>query len=923
MKTYQVTDHSTGEVFDIEAESAFIAGQAFHKEGRSVTIKPINDNQEVITMDTTKVNPQPTNPKEGPQMIKEYLVEMLADKTILHNVKPEEHPTVFSRVITNDPNYAFNNRDAVIIEEVNPGGYHWFMLDHMFGNESFSVEVTSFKDPFNPRYQVIPVKGIKPKDVIFAWADFDAEYLIRAKGYSGQSFCDMSKYGLAIGNSAKMTKRLTEIIRAARGGMVNVKGRDKMARILVMTHSDILDCFPHLRTEKIASITFDGISLITDNYAKKVYRANKYLSSKAKWQTLKAMDDRKVTNHTLRVVTNIKGKPGMVKGNALSVDKEALHARLRERGMITSTQVVDIVTTVDNFKEEFGTNGTWEIITLEPHHGPGMVKTNDQTFAQFKGIEGIFEFNHLLENFKSVLDTAYNNIVEGKDIEWMQNITPARVSSEAEKYAQITGNKVTNNLNKMIASLHELGLDIGVSQTLMFMRAQGIKKMFLSDTVQEGLNWQANAREKKSFVFMPYAYRAYAMTKEVLWLAGYDIDLEDKESFYHEDTQTFCIPGATWAGIVAKLGGADLDDEIMIHERRYVRPDGSVNPLVAFLVRTPNDWAEFAILSLSEPGPAFLTDGEMPTINAKDLAKFKQTSVTGQLPSITSGSTRPAPAIWDWNCAVYNYKASVYKEGGVGNQVKTKMLQYAINDSPFNTLPCANEDMIDALQQCKGSIQDLKVLSKWSAQAMGQVLQSKPMDAYFWYSRNMFSTAKRLKKDDQISWWHNPLSAQQSPIVRDFMIPREEMIRETYQEMINFLNRNIVEIPELENIFESKAQEMHYRKLINELSKLFAVPHDRDQYGNVIRPTKADVSQHMQKVALSLLDRMQSYEERGGVDQTNLHVLRMVRASYLVKNDRPGANYDRWLYTAPDGTEVIMTDYLVRALTWFRDRNGS
>jgi hypothetical protein len=302
-----------------------------------------------------------------------------------------------------------------------------------------------------------------------------------------------------------------------------------------------------------------------------------------------------------------------------------------------------------------------------------MVKTNDQTLAQFKSIEGIFEFNHLLENFKSVLDTAYNNMVEGKDIEWMQNITPARVSSEAEKQAQITGNKVTNNLNKMIASLHELGLDIGVSQTLMFMRAQGIKKMFLSDTVQEGLNWQASAREKKSFVFMPYAYRAYAMTKEVLWLAGYDIDLEDKESFYHEDTQTFCIPGATWAGIVAKLGGADLDDEIMIHERRYVRPDGSVNPLVAFLVRTPNDWAEFAILSLSEPGPAFLTDGEMPTINAKDLAKFKQTSVAGQLPSTTSGSTRPAPAVWDWNCAVYNYEASVYKEGGVGNQVKTKM----------------------------------------------------------------------------------------------------------------------------------------------------------------------------------------------------------------------------------------------------------
>ena len=77
MKMYQVTDHSTGEIFDIEAESASIAGQAFLKEGRSVTIKPLNVNQEVNTMDTTQVN-KTTNPKEGKKMIKEYLVETLS-----------------------------------------------------------------------------------------------------------------------------------------------------------------------------------------------------------------------------------------------------------------------------------------------------------------------------------------------------------------------------------------------------------------------------------------------------------------------------------------------------------------------------------------------------------------------------------------------------------------------------------------------------------------------------------------------------------------------------------------------------------------------------------------------------------------------------------------------------------------------------
>jgi hypothetical protein len=246
------------------------------------------------------------------------------------------------------------------------------------------------------------------------------------------------------------------------------------------------------------------------------------------------------------------------------------------------------------------------------------------------------------------------------------------------------------------------------------------------------------------------------------------------------------------------------------------------------------------------------------------------------------------------------------------------MLQYGINNAPFRTLPCANEDMIDALQQCKGSVEDLETLSEWSTQAMMQLLQSKPMDSYWWYSRNMFKTAKALKKYSGLTWWHKPLTAAQSPIVQEFMLPREEMVRETHQEMINFLNRNIMEIPELENIFKSKAQEMHYRKLINELSKLFIVPKNRDQYGNIIPASKAVVANHMQKVAVSLLERMEKYEEKAGVEQTNLHVLRMVRASYLVKQGYPGANYDRWLYTAANNSEVIMTDYFSRALNWFR-----
>jgi hypothetical protein len=76
----------------------------------------------------------------------------------------------------------------------------------------------------------------------------------------------------------------------------------------------------------------------------------------------------------------------------------------------------------------------------------------------------------------------------------------------------------------------------------------------------------------------------------------------------------------------------------------------------------------------------------------------------------------------------------------------------------------------------------------------------------------------------------------------------------------------------------------------------------------------------MQGVSIQLLERMESYEKRSDVEQTNLHILRMVRASYLVKQGYPGANYDRWLYTAANDSDIIMTDYFVRALTWFRTK---
>ena len=83
--------------------------------------------------------------------------------------------------------------------------------------------------------------------------------------------------------------------------------------------------------------------------------------------------------------------------------------------------------------------------------------------------------------------------------------------------------------------LNDLDLGIGISQTMMFMRANGLKKMFLDEydntgsLRKVGTCWKAPSKSKKSFVFMPWAYRAYIMTKEVVYLAGYDVDLTNDE----------------------------------------------------------------------------------------------------------------------------------------------------------------------------------------------------------------------------------------------------------------------------------------------------------------------------------------------------------------------------------------------------------
>lgn len=882
-------------------------------------MESISNDNEVVEEVTEIVKPQKfakvdksseatdKTPKEGNKMIKEYLVE----STFRVEDNAYHHRSV-GRVITNDSDYWFKHDDIVVIEEVDRGGYHYALLEHILGDQSFIVNITSFKNPLDGEPQLTHVhhKPV-PVDSIFGWADFDSETLIRVKGHGRKGWSNLSEFGLSVKNSEKMTKRLAELVRAARGYKINIKAnKDKMLNILVLTHEQILKAFPHLNTEFNAEKTFDGISIMAVEKAKDVYFNNFQMSKSAKNKIFKQMSNLEITNHTLRVLTNINGVAGEIKGNVLTGKRAAINARLVELGLSDGKVSYDIVTSVDNFKKELGTDGTWEIITLEPHHGPGMVKTNDQTLAQFFGIKGIFDPKEILDAFQTVLDDMKARIFEGKDVEWASMLRNDRAVTETDKFNQARANN-NKGLNKMYATLNDLELPLGVSQTLMYMRANGIKKSFLSDTriKSDGTtspNWTAPAKEKKSFLYMPWAYRAYVMTKEVIFLAGYDIDMQNSNCGYHKETQTFAMPGKQWAETCGKLGGADLDDEIMVHIRKFVELDGSER-LAALLIRTPNDWAEFDIVNVKVPGPVFVNKLDMPTVKMADLVKFKQTSVNSQLPSKINGSNRPKPAVWDWESARYNYKVAQYNQGGVGNQVKTKMLKYAITDAPFASLPCANEDMIDAIQQCKGDVEDLKTLAEWSSKQVVNLLTGRPMDAYWWYSRNMYGTARALKIEN----YTKHLSPSKSPIVRDLMVPREEMINKTFEEVFEFLKKSIVEIEEINDVFRDKKQEMHFRKLVTDVMKTFYIPRGTNKVGR---------TSILDKAATDIMARIVEFEKNNGEEATNMQILRMARASYLLKVDRKGANHDKWLYTVTPNSDTLMTDFLFRAMVWYREK---
>lgn len=886
--------------------------------------------------------------------IKEYLIigtrkDVGYDKT--NNAVTDGFRQTY-RVITNDLEHYFGDlirkNEIELIEHKARGVYHYAFLNHVFAGKRFKVEVGAlFTDGeanpalFRTYYRNDkPVHLPLPDDYVFGWADFDKEVVVHCDDFN------LADAGICIGNSAKATKRFTEIIRCALGTKVNVKDEEKenngLARILVMTDEMIqrFNKFAHLSTEERRKVTFDGVSIVMTQFMIDTFAGNPNLDKKDLGKLIKDMKKNKLTNVTLRVVTNIDETPCLIKGNAIkAASAKKVHSLLWAALPELDGQWFDIITSHENVKKEIGTDGRFEVITMEPHHGPNLVRSNDQTLAQFYGIKGLFDPEELLTAYNKFWAEAIVSMEEGNDIAYLANIHTEKPSTEAEMVNHIKNGSVStlSLLERQVAALHDAGLSIGVSQTIMAMRAGGVRVSQLSKSNiydDKGFdwskpldnfnlfniftNWQAPAREKKSALFMPWTYRAYVMTKEVLWLAGYNIDLAEKRSFYHAETQTYAMCGIEWCRVAKLLGGADLDDEIMIHERKIKRLNGEIVDNVDFLLRTPNDWAEFAFVdSMGESGEARICYDEKPVLDMADFEKFKIKPRAGKLPSSKPGSKqRPMPAVYDEVCSRYNWRAAANIDLGVGGQVKAKMLWYylAVKHPELNLinliqLPCPNEDMIDAIQQCKGTIEDMQTLNNWEKKAVTTLLKKAPaMDAYHWESRNMDGTVNALTEMGYIvgDSYTEPLAAEDSSIVNELMVPRQLIVHQTYQKMMDVVNSQLVEIMDLQDVFENEKQQ-------NEFMAMVKTKADQFRSGN-----SEEVAIN---TAVNLIKRYKKNEE-----EFNMYILRLARASYLQKmryiqnNWNKTSNFDQWLYWGIEVDGILIAELFAKAIVWYRER---
>ena len=733
------------------------------------------------------------------------------------------------------------------IEEFNGGPYQPAFLNHFFPGR-FRVEVRKLKSRrVKGSYSSPPVtqNELFSSEVI-RWSTASDQYMLRIKGAVGW-LSSFKEIGLIIRNSKKMSKRLAELVRLTSAWLYV---EDGSLKVEVIKHS-YPECY------------VDGISFMSRGLAVRCIRSN--TGASRRWRAKQIW---KIRTGQMAVVSfRMLMADGLIKGNALVLPRRMMNG-------------YDVRTFDPNIKSEIRTTG-WQWVTIEPSYGAIPVKSDDLTHAIYRGVNGLYDDQTLLESLDGMLKSFFADLKEGKRSEWLTRLVNSEQVLHEDVESRFSSDRgLVGIIQEKIAELHTLGVPLTASQTLMFLSVNGLKQQVLGNNTP-GNVWMDKSRH---WFPVPWAYAAHIMTKEVLELAGYKMPKGDF-GFYHEQTHCFVVPGEFFHKHLVDHGGPDLDDTVKVH----IRTVG--DSMVAFLLRNPNDFGEWSMIPVNDAGPVFHAyTNQPPVVDYYELfATVPQFSwmmdelSIGELPG---AKTLTIGEVFSLADELRVRTAAQMFPAGTGGAVLPKMIHAACVGGYLPEYYASNEAIIDALQQGMATPEDITIIEAFAARIFKDIreVNGGVVDA-FWYKTRLFDS---LAEQHSLSCGN----VDASPWVA-LHKKRELMTRAALTEMTNWLNSNITKPDILDEIVWTPEEMMGAP---DELAK--------------IKAGKARSNNWVE----DFVKLLEESDAKFGEERTNRKVLRLANQAFAAKAQFPGANHDQWLYSFSAKSAKQPVDWFIRAL---------
>jgi hypothetical protein len=734
-----------------------------------------------------------------------------------------------------------------VIEEFRPGPYQAAFLNIFFPGK-YRVEVRKVKQR---KMRGINSESPAVHDQLFSsevirWSTASDQYMVRIKGNQGW-LSSFKEIGLIIRNSKKMSKRLVEIVRTA---SMWVHVPDGSLKLEVIKHS-YPDCY------------VDGISFISRRLALRCIRSNTDASRRWRAKQIWRIHSGKTAIVSFRMLCS----DGLIKGNALVLPGRMMNG-------------YDVRTFDPNIKSEIRTTG-WQWVTIEPSYGAIPVKSDDLTHAIYRGVSGLYDDQTLLESLDGMLKTFFADLKEGKRSEWLTRLVDSEQVLHEDVESRFSSDRgLVGLIQEKVAELDKLGVPLTASQTLMFLSVNGLKQQVLGNA-DKGRVWMDKTRH---WFPVPWAYAAHIMTKEVLELAGFKMP-KGEFGLFHEATHSFVVPGAFFQKHLPDHGGPDLDDTVKVH----IRTIGDT--MVAFLLRNPNDFGEWSVIPVNEPGPVFHAYTDQPPVVDWEELFNTVPQFSWMMDQLTIGSLPGGKnlTIGDEFSLEDERRVRTAAElfpAGTGGAVLPKMVYAACVGGYLPEYKASNEDIIDALQQGMATPEDIMIIKDFADYIFAQ-LRNKTngvVDA-FWYHTRLY---------DELALMHGLTAGdvEASPWVA-LHRQRELMTRKALEEMTFWLNANITK-PDILASIRWTPEEI--RDAPNELAKVKAG-----------KSRSADWVQEFVKL-------LEESDAEFGEERTNRKILRLANEAFNAKAQWPRANHDQWLYSLAAKSEKQPLDWFIRAL---------